>query len=494
MTLVLADGGRVDEGQFRERSGRQFGSAGRALEAVHGHAHNSVMSGVLEPGLKLPEPGSRHLRRELHAQLRAAILDGRLAAGLQLPASRALATDLGLSRNTVTAVYDTLLSEGLITTRQGAGAFVTGGGAVSAARREAPAAVRFDLRPGLPDSTSFPFDIWGRLSGRALRQFSRAPSGYREPAGHPALREAIAGHLSFARGLACRAEDIVVTVGAQQAFDLIARTAAGRVVAVEDPGYPATRAAFAAAGAEVRAVPVDGEGLVVDTLPADVAVVCVTPAQQFPMGVAMSEARRAALLDVARRTGALVVEDDYGGEFRFGGPARPPLFAQDPARVAYVGTFSQSLLPALRIGFVVAPSPLCEALAEARALSDWHGPAIEHAALAAFIAEGHLARHVRRMRKVYAARRAAMLAALDECEALQVVPSSAGLHVTALLKDRDAAAVAARALAAGVRLETLAPFAAERPAAQGLALGYGLIEADEIAEAVVALAEIVRRP
>jgi len=491
MAAVLAGRRRADEGQFRQSSGRQFRSAGRALEAVHGRAHNSAMSGVLELGLKLPEPGSRHVRRALHAQLRAAILDGRLAAGLQLPASRTLATDLGLSRNTVTAVYDTLLSEGLITTRPGAGAFVGGRAAASAALREAPAAVRFDLRPGLPDSTSFPFDIWGRLTGRALRHFSRAPSGYREPAGHPSLREAIAGHLSFARGLACRAEDIVVTVGAQQAFDLIARTAAGRVVAVEDPGYPATRAAFAAAGAEVRAVPVDGEGLIVDALPAEAAVVCVTPAQQFPMGVAMSEARRAALLDVARRSGALVVEDDYGGEFRFEGPARPPLFAQDPARVAYVGTFSQSLLPALRIGFVVATSPLREALAEARALSDWHGPAIEHAALAAFIAEGHLARHVRRMRRVYAARRAAMLAALGGCEALEVVPSSAGLHVTARLKDGDAAAVATRALAAGLRVETLAPFAAERPTAQGFALGYGLIEAEEIPAAIGLLAEAI---
>lgn len=450
------------------------------------------MSGVLELGLKLPAPGSRHVRRELHAQLREAILDGRLAAGLQLPASRALAADLGLSRNTVTAVYDTLLGEGLIEGRQGAGTFVAGAARVSAgARPAAGAVVRFDLRPGLPDSSGFPFDVWGRLSGRALRQFARAPSGYREPAGHPALREAIAGHLSFARGLACRAEDIVVTVGAQQAFDLIARTAAGRVVAVEDPGYPATRAAFAAAGALVRAVPVDADGLVVDALPADAAVVCVTPAQQFPMGVAMSQARRAALLDFARRTGALIVEDDYGGEFRFEGPARPPLFAEDPTRMAYVGTFSQSLLPALRIGFVVAPSPLREALAEARALSDWHGPAIEHATLAAFIAEGHLARHVRRMRKVYARRRAAMLAALAGCEALEVVPGAAGLHVTALLKRGDAAEVAGRALAAGVRGETLAPFAAERAAPQGFALGYGLIEADEIAAAVTALAEAI---
>jgi GntR family transcriptional regulator / MocR family aminotransferase len=453
------------------------------------------MSAVLELGLKLPEAGSRHVRRELHEQLRAAILCGRLAAGVQLPASRALAGDLGLSRNTVTAVYDLLLSEGLIASRPGAGTFVATAARTTTARREAQPPIRYDLRPGLPDSSSFPFDIWGRLTGRALRRFARASSGYREPAGHPALREAIAGHLSFARAIACDAEDIVVTVGAQQAFDLIARTMKpGAVVVVEDPGYPAARAAFAAAGAEVRAVPVDAKGLVVDALPRDATVVCVTPSQQFPLGMAMSEARRAALLAFAAERGAVIVEDDYGGEFRFGGSSSPPLFARGDGRVAYVGTFSQSLLPALRIGFVVAPPGLRTALAEARALSDWHGPAIEHATLAAFIAEGHLARHVRRMRKVYAARRAALLAALGRhVDLLDVVPGAAGLHVAVLLRGGDAKAVAARAAASGLKLETLASFAAERPAPAGFALGYGLIEADEIDAATATLVEAISK-
>lgn len=451
------------------------------------------MSAVLELGLTLPEAGSRHVRRELHAQLRAAILCGRLAAGMQLPASRALAGGLGLSRNTVTAVYDLLLSEGLIASRPGAGTFVATAARTTTARRETATATRYDLRPGLPDSSSFPFDIWGRLTGRALRRFARASSGYREPAGHPALREAIAGHLSFARAIACDAEDIVVTVGAQQAFDLIARTMKlGAVVAVEDPGYPAARAAFAAAGADVRAVPVDAEGLVVDALPEDATVICATPSQQFPLGMAMSEARRAALLAFAAERDAVIVEDDYGGEFRFGGAASPPLFGRSD-RVAYVGTFSQSLLPALRIGFVVAPPALRTALAEARALSDWHGPAIEHATLADFIAEGHLARHVRRMRKVYAARRAAMLDALGRhADLLEVVPGSAGLHIAVLLREGDAQAVAIRAAGSGLKVETLGSFAAERPAPGGFALGYGLIEADEIEAAVAGLVEAIR--
>jgi GntR family transcriptional regulator/MocR family aminotransferase len=458
------------------------------------------MSVGLELALQLPPAGSRDVRRRLHEQLRAAILDGRLAAGVQLPASRALAEQLGLSRNTAMAVYDLLLSEGLVFTRPGAGAFVAG---AAAARSPAEpcdgrrAAVRFDLRPGLPDAASFPFDIWGRLTGRALRRFSRAPADYREPAGHPALREAIAGHLSFARGLACASEDVLVTVGAQQAFDLIAHTlvAPGRTVAIEDPGYPAARQAFAAAGARVAAVPVDHEGMAVEALPQDAALVCVTPSQQYPLGAPLSASRREALLAYAARHDALIVEDDYGGEFRFEGPPRPPLRTQDgDDRVVYVGTFSQSLLPALRIGFVVAPRRVRAALLAAREHSDWHGPAIEHAALAAFIAEGHLARHVRRMRRVYAERRTALLAALAEHagDFLAPLPASAGLHVAASLRSPAASGdVVARAAALGVAVDSLDAYAAAGLAPPGLVLGFGQIEAARIDEAVRRLRQAI---
>jgi GntR family transcriptional regulator/MocR family aminotransferase len=452
------------------------------------------MTAALELGLSLPDPGSRHVRRELHRQLRDAIAAGRLAPGLQLPASRALAQSLSLSRNTVMAVYDQLLSEGLIVTRPGAGAFVATAAAATLPGQPAAARpIRYDLRAGLPDTASFPFDIWGRLTGRTLRQFARASSGYRAPAGHPALRHAIAGHLSFARALACDPDEALVTVGAQQAFDLIARTLvtpARPVVVVEDPGYPANRAAFAAAGADVRAVPVDGEGLIVGALPTDAALICVTPAHAFPMGVPLSPRRRAALLDFAARHDALILEDDYGGEFRFGPPLEP-LRAAAPDRVLYVGTFSQSLLPALRIGFVLAPPAARAALVAARELTDWHGPAIEHGALAAFIAEGHLARHVRRMRKVYAQRRTALLAALAQHagDLLEPLPAAAGLHVTVLARrPMDAAAVAACAAAAGVAVQDLSAFAADHDPPEGFVLGYGLIDAADLDAAVRELA------
>lgn len=453
------------------------------------------MTAVLELGLALPDTGSRHIRRELHRQLRDAIAAGRLVPGLQLPATRALAQELRLSRNTVMAVYDQLLSEGLIVTRPGAGAFVAAAEAPAAPGGPAAQPIRYDLRAGLPDTASFPFDIWGRLTGRTLRQFARASSGYRAPAGHPALRHAIAGHLSFARALACGPEEAIVTVGAQQAFDLVARTLVTPVrpvVVVEDPGYPATRAAFAAAGADVRPVPVDAEGLVVEALPDDAALVCVTPAHAFPMGVPLSPRRRAALLDFAARHDALILEDDYGGEFRPGGPPLEPLRAAAPDRVVYVGTFSQSLLPALRIGFVLAPPTARAALIAARELTDWHGPAIEHGALAAFIVEGHLARHLRRMRKVYAQRHAALLAALamHASDLFDPLPAAGGLHITGLARrPMDTGAVVARAAASGLAVQDLAAFGALRRPPAGLVLGYGLIDA---ADLDAAIRELVR--
>jgi GntR family transcriptional regulator/MocR family aminotransferase len=463
------------------------------------------MNAVLELEIQLPAAGSREVRRRLHEQLREAVASGRLAPGVQLPASRALAERLNLSRNTVIAAYDLLLSEGLIVSRPGAGVFVAAQPQPSTeeapprrgAASEVP--ILYNLRPGRPDTASFPYDIWGRLTGRALRQFSRATTSYREPAGHPALREAIAGHLSFTRAIACSPGDVIVTVGAQQAFDLLARTLLTPerpVVAVEDPGYPAAREAFAAAGARIHPVRVDAEGLVVDELPGDAAVVCVTPSQQFPTGVAMSPRRRAALLAFAAEHGAIVVEDDYGGEFRFDDPPLDALRTLDREgdRVFYVGTFSQSLLPALRIGFIVAPGQGRDALAAARERSDWHGPAIEHATLAAFMAEGHLARHVRRMRKVYAERRAALLRALEvHCgDRLIPLPAAAGLHLAALPRTpMDAQIVAARAARLGVAVETLENFAIARPAPSGLVLGFGQIDVVRIDPAIARLAEAI---
>lgn len=484
----------------------------------------NVMDPILGLAINLPPRGSRDVLRALHAQLRAAILEGRLRPGLPLPATRALATALGVSRNTAVAAYDLLLSEGYLVARPGAGTYVAdilprlarssasvdNSGAdfrLAPFWRSPPAwpsasfgaPCRFDFRVGLPDKAAFPFQIWRRLSARALRALSRTQAAYAEPDGRPALRDAIAKHVSFVRAVAVQADDLVVTAGAQQAFDLLARilvTPGRTVVAVEDPGYPPLRAAFAAAGANLMAVPVDDEGLLVERLPAGTRVVCVTPSHQFPLGYAMSLSRRAALLDFAHAHGAVVIEDDYDGEFRYAGRPLDALQTLDRSgSVFYVGTFSKSLFPALRLGFVVVPPWARPALVAAKRLSDWHGPILAQDTLAAFIAEGHLARHIRKMRKIYGERRTTLIEAIARhCgDLLEPIPADSGLHLAATVAvPLRSTALVARAAEAGIGLYGLDRYAATEPTLNGLAFGYGMIEADRIDVAIGRLAELMR--
>lgn len=451
----------------------------------------------------------------LHSQLRAAILDGRLKPGLRLPATRELAEALDVSRNTVVAAYDLLLGEGYIEARRGAGNFVA-----DLAMRRGELRTRvdtaapdsrlaaywrrfaslpvpmsaedsvYDFRLGIPDSRCFPYGIWRRLSARALRNLSKAAPLYDLAQGRLPLRRAIAQHISFARAVSCEAEDVIVTSGAQQAFDLLARvlvTPGHTVVAVEDPGYPPLRAVFLAAGARVAGVPVDEEGLIVEQLPRDANVIYVTPSHQFPLGVVMSPRRRVALLEFARARGALVIEDDYDSEFRYSNRPLDALQTLDrDDTVCYVGTFSKCLFPTLRLGYAVVPPWLRSAFANAKHQADWHGDVLAQDTLAAFIAEGHLVRHVRHMRKVYAERRDALLAALQRHGKgrLQVCASDAGLHLAAKLDvSADSAALLERATTSGIRLESLSAYAHDA-VVNGLAFGLGMIDAERIDEGV----------
>jgi GntR family transcriptional regulator/MocR family aminotransferase len=459
--------------------------------------------------LQLPPRSSRERLRSLHQQLRAAILEGRLQPGLRLPPTRSLAVAHGVSRNTVMAAYDLLLSEGYLAARQGAGTYVadvlpdlpqrkpqrerrsTGDRrlnafwrqslTVSAAATQSP--LDFDFHLGVPDTAHFPMDVWRRLSARALRAFAKKPFAHDEPYGRPALREAIARYVSFARAVACSAEDITVTAGAQQAFDLLARiliTPGRTVVAVENPGYPRVRTTFAAAGAKIVGVPVDAEGLVVERIPATASVVCVTPSHQFPLGVAMSARRRAALLEYAHSRGAVIVEDDYDGEFRFGGRPLDALQTLDRAEsVFYIGTFSKNLFPALRLGFTVAPAWAQRALGAAKHYADWSCSPIGQETLAAFINEGHLARHVRRMRRLYGKRREVLLEGLrSELDPwLDPVPNVAGLHLTALTKGSlDGKRLEEKAREREVGVLALERFGLGRPGRGGLVFGYGALD------------------
>jgi len=475
---------------------------------------------VFAIALDLPRAGEGRLADALHRQLRAAIIDGRLAAGSALPASRPAAEALGVARKTVVAAYDLLVAEGYVVPRRGARAVVADVAArrapkpgpaaaharsalIAAAWRKPPprhaAAVappERSFRTGVPEYRFFPHATWRRLSARALRQWSKRPFGYPPVEGVPALREAIARHVAFSRAVACSGDDVVVTSGAQRAFDLLARllvTPGHTRVAVESPGYPPLRLAFAAAGAEIVAVPVDDEGLRVDLLPGDVRVVCVTPSHQSPTGAALSLARRAALLDHARRHDAVIVEDDYDGEFRYTARPLDALQTLDrEARVFYVGTFSKSLFPAIDTGFVVVPAWARDPLLAVKRAGDSHAPAPLQHALAAFIDEGHLARHVRRMTPVYARRRAELLRALEGPLRpwFASIPSIAGLHLAARLEpsvDPRAVAEALRRHAPGA--QTGAEYALQADAPPMAVFGYSVIDADAIGPALGRLAQ-----
>jgi GntR family transcriptional regulator / MocR family aminotransferase len=453
----------------------------------------------------------------IYRALLEAVRAGRLATGDRLPATRALALDLGVSRNTVTLAYERLVAEGFFESRVGAGTFVTdlaapaprtGRGGVLTPRAGwtfvpspvsgGSAAPPYDFRVGIPDATLFPFDVWRRLLSAEVRAGAHSPGTYAEPGGDPELRGAIARCIGLNRGVTAGADDIVVTHGTQQALDLVARVlvAPGDVVAVEDPGYPQARDLFASHGARVVPVRVDDEGLVVDEVPAEARVVYTTPSHQFPYGPPLSRRRRATLLELADRHGIAIVEDDYDSEFRFVEGPLETLHALDRhGRVLYVGTYSKTLVPALRAGYVVAPESLRDALRAGRQLADGYGdPAVE-AALARFISDGMFAAHVKRARAAYAERRDLLRAELDARLAgvLSVVPSAAGLHLTTVFDDPtvDDVAIARACRADGVALDALSGYAVGPGRRSGLVLGYGALRPASVTPGLERLARRV---
>jgi GntR family transcriptional regulator / MocR family aminotransferase len=454
----------------------------------------------------------KNLRGEIYRQVRQAIVDGLLRPGDLLPPSRELARRLGVARMTVTAAYDRLAGEGYVTTRVGLGTVVSEhvpsmprerkrSGADSALRPRplwdsiplaAPfgRAASFDFRSGLPDASLFPHRRWRRLLGRQLRAETERAGVYAHPAGHQGLREAIARHIGVSRAVHASADDVTITCGTQQALDVIARAllSPGDRVAVEDPGYPPPRWLFESLCLRVDGVPVDGQGLVVDALPPRTRLVYVTPSHQYPLGMSMTRPRRLALLAWAERNNAAIVEDDYDSEFRFQGRPIEPLQTLDTAgRVVYVGSFSKTMLPTLRLGFLVAPPSLRDAVHKAKWVADWHTSMLVQAMLARFIDSGDFARHIRRMCRVYEVRHEMIADALsqDFADHLEVVPSDVGLHVTAVARVASAdeiASVVRRAFDAGVAAQELSRFGVSASARPGLVIGYGAIPTERIAE------------
>ncbi|WP_341964349.1 PLP-dependent aminotransferase family protein [Pseudomonas sp. RC10] len=467
--------------------------------------------------------GRKDLANQLYQQLRDSIESGRLAAGVQLPPSRLLAAQLGLSRKTISDTYSRLTYENFLVGKIGSGTFVNTLSAQpqrSSIRSDLASqkvvrkwqdislplrhptlegTLRCDFIGGATAKTQFPHDDWRRCTQYALRQMSQARGFYSQPEGVAPLRHAIAGHIAFARGVKCSAEDVVVCNGAQQALDLIARVLIepGCTVAMEDPGYTPARLLFAAQGANVVSVPVDEEGIIVDGIPENAHVIYVTPSHQMPLGMPMSVARREALLEKASRIGAIIIEDDYDSEFRYEGRPTDSLQSMDRfGVVAYVGTFSKTLLPELRLGYAVLPSAILEAVIKAKQLTDWHTSTLPQWALAKFISEGLLNKHIRRCHGIYAGRRERILARLagDLSPWLEAIPCTAGFHMAVMFKvPINLRLLVELARKVEIGLYPLTGFYHSAPTRDGLMLGFGAIETLDIDPALDRLRDVLEQ-
>ena len=497
--------------------------------------------------IPLDRAAEQPLRDQVYMGVRAAILDGRLPPGARLASTRELARQLGVARFTIDDAYDRLASEGYTEGRRGSGTYVGNLDALmippKATTRTTPRAtppasrvaaklsqwgkrlptvtpdlepeprLQFNFHTGTPALDAFPAAIWQRLQARETRTREQAHYDYGASAGLPALRAAIADYLARSRGVRCTPEQVVVTSGTRQSIDLLARVLLdpGDTAIVEDPGYPATRLTLDIAGARVEPLPVDGDGLRVAALPEHgkpAKLVCVTPSHQYPTGGVLSLARRLELLQWAERTGTLIVEDDYDSELRYGARPVPALAAlvSEPSKsrsaggnVAYVGTFSKVLFPALRLGYVVLPPDLVGPFAMAKNLTDRHAPTLLQATAAAFMAEGHFERPLARTRHLYADRQAALLDALDThlCGLAERHPfaTTAGLHfLVRFAVDMPEDELIRRAAAAGIGLDGASSCFVTPPTKPHIMLGYAALPEEQIRDGIRRLAHVVSQP
>ncbi|HSW04908.1 PLP-dependent aminotransferase family protein [Aquabacterium sp.] len=481
-----------------------------------------LLSGGSGPSTGMPQ-SQQH---RLYTCLRTAILSGRLAAGTRLPSSRTLARELAVARNSVLHAYERLDTEGFVAaTRQGtvvahariaeaAGAApelgMTPGKTPHPARRIATppdagtgADDLLPFRTGMPALREFALAPWRRCMNRAWRQVGAGQLGYAALGGHAGLRSAIAEHVRVSRGVLCEAEQVLITAGSQSALDLCAQLLAspGDSVWLEDPGYQGAHAAFAAAGLRLVPIGVDAHGLALpapDSRAARPRLIYVTPSHQYPLGAVMSLTRRLALIERARALGAWIIEDDYDSEFRHPGPPLPAVQGLSAdAPVIYLGTFSKTLFPGLRLGFMVLPPALVQVLQQADGGLALHGRVAEQMATADFITSGHFARHLRRMRMLYAERGDALRTALGRHlhGVLTASAGAGGMHLSVRLDVPVAdVAVARAARASGLALRPLSPLClrqSERHRYNGFVLGYGGMPAAQMDALVSRLGEVI---
>jgi GntR family transcriptional regulator/MocR family aminotransferase len=479
--------------------------------------------------IALDHTSSSPLYHQLYESLQRAILSKQLLGGTKLPSTRLLASELGISRNTVLNAFEQLMAEGYLETRHGSGTYVAQVSPddllVTTDLLQAPAPIRERVqvsqygarllsaatrmpgplvpqrqgkprafRQGVPALDAFPHVIWGRLLGRCWRRSSYELLNY---GSCRPLCEAIAAYLGPGRGVHCTAEQILIVAGSQQGLDLVARVLLdpGDAAWTEDPGYPGAYGALLGAGAFVVPVPVDDEGLDVTVGVSrcpDACLAFVTPSHQFPLGITMSLRRRLKLLEWASRANAWILEDDYDSEYRYAGRPLAALQGLDREnRVIYLGTFSKVMFPALRLAYLVVPPDLVDAFYAARLFATMLPPLLEQAALAEFIARGHFARHIRRMRALYAERQATLVRAARYGLAglLDVQPAEAGMHLLGWLPggvdDRGASQWAA---AHGVDAFPLSTYCLEATHRDALLLGYTATDEQEIKDGVSSLA------
>jgi GntR family transcriptional regulator/MocR family aminotransferase len=439
------------------------------------------------------------LAGQVAAELRTAIRAGRLAGGARLPASRDLARDLGTSRGVVVEAYEQLVAEGFLVSRQGSGTRVAdlqaaAPGDHAALESLASPTVAYDLRVGTPDLSAFPRRAWLAAVRQVMKAVPHEALGYGDPGGVPELRAELAAYLRRVRAAEVAAGQLVVVGGVAQGLSLVigALARAGPVpLAVEDPHSVRTFALLEAAGAVRMPVPVDDEGIVVEELRRTPArAVMVTPAHQYPTGVVLSPRRRAELLAWAAEVDGMVLEDDYDAEFRYDRDPVGCLQALCPQRVVLLGSVSKSLAPGLRLGWLVAPSPLAEVIRTARATSDLGSPVIDQYALAQLIASGAYDRQLRQLRRRYRARRDALAGALARWlpgAVVHGVPAGIQLYVE-LPPGHDEAAVVEAAAERGVAVEGVAPLRIAAGGPPALVLGFARLPEHRIAEAIRLLA------
>jgi GntR family transcriptional regulator/MocR family aminotransferase len=489
---------------------------------------SKIATSLPNVAIALDRLSSTALYRQLYDQLREAILSGRLAPGTRLPSTRELASELNIARNTVLNTFEQLYAESYLERRVGDGTYVShqlpddllrvnnlqstpkpNGGAKSnaAASFMAVSVANYNgpprpFRTGTPAFDAFPYKLWGRLLTRRWSNSNGEMLQYSDSAGYLPLRKAIASYISTTRGVRCVPEQLIITSGSQHALEIVLRTVLkpSDKVWIEDPGFLGARASFIAAGAHLVPVPVDNDGLnITEGMErcADPQLIYVTPSHQYPLGSTLSLSRRLALVKLAARSRAWVIEDDYDSEFRYVGRPLAALQSLDTdQRVTYIGTLSKVLFPSIRIGYIVAPPDLFDALLSARCLGGHQSPTLDQAVLADFISGGHFARHIRRMRVLYAERQQALVnAAKSELKGLlEIRPSDAGMHLLGWLPEHvDDQKAFRAATAAGVEVTPLSAYCIEPPKRGALRLGYTGYKPREIWRATRRLAEALRK-